>query len=70
MPPMLIGRPYFYNCIDCEKQLIVEGNVEETERLRLSGVCDDCLQSRLQRIFKKLKLIHRVPVYLADVRRN
>jgi len=70
MPPLLIGRPYFYNCLDCEKPLIVQGNVEETDRLRLCGVCDDCLQKRLQRIFKKLTLTHRLPVYLADVRRN
>ncbi len=69
----LNSMPYFHNCTTCNKPLVVEGDVQATDKLRMSGVCDECLEARLRRIFKKLSrppFPIDMPNVPGDVRRN
>lgn len=64
------SMPEFEDCLECGKPLIVEGNPYQTQELRRGGVCIDCLDKRLKKLFRRLMLDLIVPPMPVDVRRN
>lgn len=44
----LVGQPYYYNCLDCRKELWTEGD-------RKIGVCLDCLAKRIAKAMREQK---------------